>query len=99
MPTLSTVAAARLPFRQLVLMPWRWNRWIGILAVPLMLVAYPLSVGPVVWLYEKGYMSDSLAETVSMAYLPVTLAAESSPAAEYALNWYLEWWAPDADTY
>lgn len=86
--------AAPIPFRRLLLMPWRWSRWIWVVILPLMLLSYPLSVGPVVWLSEAGYISDSAADIAEFAYEPLSMAAEFCPPIELALAVYIDWWLP-----
>ena len=73
---------------------WRWPRWIWFVSVPLLLAAYPFSIGPAVWLVEKGYLSDSTTEVLGTAYLPMLITAETVPPLEHALEQYLEWWTP-----
>jgi len=52
-----------------------------------LLVAYPLSVGPVVKLSEKGLISR---KAVIILYAPLDMLRSRSPAIKRFLEWYVE---------
>lgn len=84
--------AAVIPFRRMLLMPWRWNLWIWVAIIPLILFAYPLSMGPVVYLAEAGYIPDSYNELVNAIYAPMFTVCELTHT-DRVLVVYLAWWA------
>lgn len=66
---------------------WRWQWWLGFVAV--LLVAYPLSLGPVYALVMEGY----LPEAAFLPYLPLdALDAVLPPPINDLLPWYLGLW-------
>jgi len=54
------------------------------------LVSYPLSVGPYVWLSENGYVSGSLETAVEKFFFPLQFLYENSTAVELFFYWYLK---------
>ena len=59
-------------------------------AVLLLLAAlYVLSIGPVVWLVEGGYI-DGNSSFLKVFYTPLALAAKFFPPLEWALEVYME---------
>lgn len=68
----------------------------GLLAV-LALLFYPLSLGPMCWLYENGHLdslSDSQTELLETVYLPIAWLAENT-AFETPIYWYVFLWIDD----
>jgi hypothetical protein len=64
------------------------------LALLLLLLAYVLSIGPVVGLHRRGRLSvrpDSLTRRV---YYPLGWAGSRFPPLRNAVEWYLSWWKP-----
>jgi hypothetical protein len=58
----------------------------------LLLVAYPLSVGPAVWLAERNVVPKKAVEVV---YAPLEALAEHSQFAGRFLDWYVGlFWSP-----
>jgi hypothetical protein len=51
-------------------------------------VLYALSVGPFVWLVDRGYLPESLV----VIYMPLELLVESSDWFRAAAEWYVELW-------
>jgi hypothetical protein len=52
-------------------------------------LAYVLSVGPVAWLIDGGYIDPDRGEA---AYLPLRLISEQSSTFARFLEWYADWW-------
>jgi len=66
--------------------------WTVLLGV--MLLGYPLSIGPAVWLTGHRYFRDS---TVSSFYWPVLWSAAQAIPLENALDWWGSLWVPDGE--
>jgi len=64
--------------------------FVGCLAIAALLLplAYFLSIGPVIWLSKKGYLSDS----VRVVYTPLVLLADICKPIHDALWWYVGLW-------
>ena len=64
-----------------------------IIALAVMLLLYPLSIGPLSWLYENGYLSEStglfLGRTV---YAPLSWLIGSNNWCLELYMWYLSFW-------
>jgi hypothetical protein len=60
------------------------------IAVLFLLVFYPLSAGPAVWLWSRGYVGMN---TVTVAYEPLGWVYDASPQpVQKAFDAYLELW-------
>ncbi len=71
------------------------RRVFGVLAFgAIILLLWPLSLGPVVWLYDRGYMSDQTAQIIGVLYQPLSWLMESSPIVEDLVMHYLGLWRP-----
>src|SRR5262245_21363431 len=84
--TSEPIPAARMPFRRLVWMPWRWSRlaWVAIVGL---CILYPPSAVPVVYLLHRIGASEETIETVaSTAYYPVVTAYEHVPLFDEAVD-------------
>lgn len=57
--------------------------------VLLLLLLYVASLGPAVWLYERGYLSDP---TVEAIYQPLQVAADRCKPVEIVLDRYAAPW-------
>jgi hypothetical protein len=42
--------------RHSVFTVWRWPRWTWAVIIPVLVVCYPLIVGPFVWMVDRGYL-------------------------------------------
>jgi hypothetical protein len=51
-------------------------------------VLYVVSIGPVIWLSERGLINTDEGSAAVIIYTPLICAAESSPTAEAAFTWY-----------
>ncbi|WP_166824351.1 hypothetical protein [Thalassoroseus pseudoceratinae] len=65
--------------------------FIGFLALMFVLL-WPLSLGPVAWLYDHGYLSDETARMIGVLYQPLSWVFEASPLLEDAMMRYLAFW-------
>jgi hypothetical protein len=70
--------------------------WITVVLVAV-LVGYPLSVGPLQWLDERGMLSDSWDKPTKVFYAPLDWLVRNSEAARAALSWYVGLWVNDLD--
>ncbi len=58
-----------------------------------MLIFYPLSLGPVVWMAENGYLGNSgIRVFVQIVYFPLQWFYESNESVEKLLDWYMSFW-------
>ncbi len=55
---------------------------------------YVGSFGAVVWLYGRGWISESSAEWLGVVFIPLGWFVEQSPALEPAFDAYIEWLGP-----
>lgn len=65
-----------------------WLTWLVIVLV--LLVAYPLSMGPMIRLAIKGYLPDWFVELP--VYYPLQLLEDRSPPIHRLFDWYEDWW-------
>lgn len=70
--------------------PRSWLTWLVIGLV--LLVAYPLSQGPVVWLSSHGKINETTCRYMDAFYLPVHLVTIRAPRVWKAYHSYLRWW-------
>ena len=73
---------------------WHWPRWVWAVVAVLLLIAYPLSFGPALWLMVHGYIPAEFAGPISYVYAPVFAVAELSGQVDL-LEWYLDLWTPE----
>ncbi|MDB5340920.1 MAG: hypothetical protein JWN70_6539 [Planctomycetaceae bacterium] len=72
--------------------PWLWWTVAGLI---LLLVVYPLSIGPVGWFMEFVGLDDRnhwTARLLRIVYAPVLMLGHSSPDAEEIMRQYLLLW-------
>ena len=67
----------------------RWPTYLLVVLV-LLLVVYPLSIGPLVWLVRHDYLSKQ--SSIFYAYMPLGWLEDQWPPFERALNWYAGLW-------
>jgi hypothetical protein len=60
--------------------------------VVVLAILYPLSLGPVVWFYDRGYLPEEAAEVAEVAYVPLAWAYDRSGPVADVYDVYLEWW-------
>ena len=66
---------------------------VAVLVVLFLPVLYVLSIGPAVYLHDRGMLSPSAIGTLEKIYSPLEWAASRSSAIEYPINWYVALWA------
>jgi hypothetical protein len=81
------------PARQSVFAVWAWPRWAWVALALLILVVYPLSIGPVSWLSAHGYIPKNAERVLTLLYLPVFIATFLSPALWEIMGKYVTWWS------
>jgi hypothetical protein len=59
-----------------------------VLLIVLAPILYVLSIGPVVWLSERGLVNTDEGSAAVIIYSPLIWAAASSPKVEAAFTWY-----------
>lgn len=72
---------------------WHWPRWVWFVIVPTMLVWYPLSIGPMVYLFAKGYLPENSGNTLNTVYAPLHSVCAKTETTDRALSYYIQWWA------
>jgi hypothetical protein len=62
--------------------------------VILVITLYPLSLGPMVWLANRGVFGGMWYSLVVLwiIYWPITRLCEMSDSLQRVLNWYVEFW-------
>jgi len=68
---------------------------IAAVVIVLMLIAYPLSVGPAAWLVSREMLPEPLVDALEVVYSPLRLLAGNSESFESAYYWYIILWMPD----
>jgi hypothetical protein len=63
----------------------------GLLFLTLPLL-YVLALGPLVWLHDRGLMSDPVEDVVEAMYRPLAFASREIPIVKEPLEWYVGWW-------
>jgi hypothetical protein len=63
-----------------------------VVALVLLPLLYAPSVGPAVWLHQRGLIPDAM----SYVYSPLEWAAHKSPHFESVLIWYVTLWEPES---
>jgi hypothetical protein len=67
-----------------------------IVALALVLVVfYPLSVGPMVWLVDHGHLGEIdgvVVTSLAVFYMPLEQLHSKTEVGRVVLDWYLEWW-------
>jgi hypothetical protein len=73
-----------------VVRPRRAVRWV-LLGVMLIgaVALYVLSVGPITWLDDHGYLSPSAGQFFVYFYAPLFAAKSYLPGIGYCLDWYI----------
>lgn len=88
---MSQPETADLPLSVRWFAPWRWRRRYQLLVL-LLLPAYPLSIGPIVWLYEHRLISPQFLVTLETLYYPLQFAHSNSEWCRFLLDIYTEFW-------
>ena len=73
--------------------PIAWLWWT--VAALMLLVAYPLSLGPAAWCIHAAGVTDGshwACQTLEFVYAPIIKIAESSPNIEKVARRYVEFW-------
>ena len=93
MPPNPPITARPNPPRRSLFATLRWPRWVLVVVVGLF-VAYPLSVGPLIWLEKKGLsLPRPVTDALEIMYVPVFMVAECGPQpVRNAFHWYLRFW-------
>ena len=57
-----------------------------------LLIAYPLSIGPLVYLTEKDHIPEEAEDTLSIIYAPILWLMDSSEQVSAGMEVYIGWW-------
>jgi len=71
---------------------------IAALVAVLVLVVYPLSIGPIYWLVVHDKLPVPLFRALVVVYWPVDWLYDNSTSFASVLDWYLELWGPELFT-
>lgn len=71
--------------------------WASVVMVGLLVVAYPLSVGPAEWLDDRGHLPSWAEKPVAVIYAPLNWIVQHSDAARTAAKWYIGLWVDLSD--
>jgi hypothetical protein len=74
----------------------RWPTYLAAVIV-LLLVVYPLSVGPA-WVIACRSNTDLALHTVLVVYKPIGMILEIAPGTKNAYDGYIEWWLTATNT-
>jgi len=66
--------------------------WTTLLAGLLVLVVYPLSIGPAVWLQRHGYLEGWPQKAYGIIYGPVSWAVVQFEWCRRLADWYIAFW-------
>ncbi len=67
--------------------------WATVVLVVALVVAYPLSLGPAIWLYHHKFVPGWARTPIQYVYSPLEWLAHYGPAPiRNSLNWYVELW-------
>jgi predicted lysophospholipase L1 biosynthesis ABC-type transport system permease subunit len=75
--------AVPIPFRRLLLMPWRWGRWTRWMICTMVIAVSPLyflSAVPVTRVLRQKYQAYRIAAIADKAYRPVWMCRRWQPA-------------------
>lgn len=61
-------------------------------AAAVLVILYPLSIGPLIWLADRGMLPEEAAGLIGIIYYPLELAAASSDATIRLYSWYASLW-------
>src|SRR5262245_50773391 len=67
---------------------------VAVLILLILPLVYVGSIGPAVWLHDRGMMSPSVTSCAETIYWPLECAGRASPVAERMLMAYVEFWRP-----
>lgn len=82
------------PHRIVWFVPWTWKRRTKIVASLLLLfVGYPLSVGPMVWLHDRGALPFGSANLARVIYAPIRLTLQTELGRQ-TVGRYIDLWEP-----
>jgi hypothetical protein len=71
--------------------------WATMVGVAFVFLAYPLSVGPVQWLDDRGRLPNWADNPIAVIYAPLDWIIQHSDAAHAAADWYIRLWVDDDD--
>ena len=70
----------------------RWAKWTAV-GLVIALVAYPLSIGPAIWLMDHQVLPSWAIDALRCSYLPLDWLAGQSEWCSLLLFWYLRIWS------
>jgi hypothetical protein len=82
--------------RRSIFAVWKWRCWVWFVVLPLMSLAYPLSLGPAMWFAHRTNSPQWLFSFLFATYRPLVRAVETFEPAEKILWEYEKWWIESA---
>jgi|GEM_PF-3071925 len=58
----------------------------------LMLLSYPLSAGPVIWMFHRSYIPPWSMGILMVVYGPLEYGCDQVPLLDATLGEYIRWW-------
>ena len=71
--------------------------WATVVVVMALMVAYPLSIGPMERLDDRGQLPSWADKPIAVFDAPLDWIIQHSVAARMAADWYIGLWVADAD--
>lgn len=86
---------AAYPMWYLHIMPAnRKHIWPWIVSCVVLMIAYPLSIGPAWWLRNHGMIPSSAQNALTSFYFPLGWVTKQSETTNNAMIWYVHHWNP-----
>ena len=63
-----------------------------VIGLLVLMIAYPLSLGPATWLDKSGLVSRPLMDAILSVYYPIDLLYLNSSHSQKLFDWYLDFW-------
>ena len=71
--------------------------WATVVLVVVLVVAYPLSIGPACWLADRDMLPELADKPIEIFYSPLMWIVRDSETAGTIYVWYVGLWVPESD--
>jgi hypothetical protein len=85
---------APMPRFKLRTLPDEKQSWLTVFALSSIMLsplAYLLSVGPFVWLFKHGYITQGTYQNLHLLYKPLLIFRDNCEPFRWAMDWYISW--------